>query len=511
METIRQIKYNKINCTGCGEYTTADLVAFDFGRIFSEAIQEKMADPMWETLVRLDLKFYYTLRDICQELNYRLDRNAPTELVLSVKNVRRQLEFLLNDTPFSSIQKESRDSALYNSLYGAVKSDYGTPEEIMSETELLIRNLASCREDMVILSVPVRVSLNCDADGNEMAAGVEYYIKGEKRELPGRICPQCGAPLDWLAGYRDEFIIGLAGLSRVGKTALIASLVHQLKKMDERGFLHIKRNSSDSLARFEQDIVSQYEKGLAIQKTEVTNVDAIPLVYVPVQIRDREYNFVFVDVPGEVFSGSDSEGLDFISNKRTILKCADVVWCCIEPSMINSSCRNASAEEKKEDASKQLSGLTKILNVVYNDKIPAGIIVTQSDLISPEYQLFRPDINVPAEFLLEDGSLDSGKVNEFACRTRDFVDEMRNFRLSIDGTFEGISMFAVASYGFDPGEKILLTNRRLKPSMVELPFLWTLARLNLIDAAKVSSSKSLLGKEKTRREKVNDPGELYIR
>lgn len=510
MEMIKQIKYNKINCTGCGDYTTADLAAFDFGKIFSEAIGAGMADQMWESLVRIDLKFYYTLRDICQELDYSMNKDSPAELTLCVRNVRRQLEFLLNDVPFSSIQNEARGSVMYNTLYRCVRSDYGTPDEVMSEIEVLIRNLASVREDMVILKVPVRMRLSRDADGNEMAAGVEYYIGGEKRELPCRVCPQCGTPLDWLAGYRDEFIIGLAGLPRVGKTALIASLIHQLRKLGDNDFIHIKKNASESLAGFERDIVSKYEEGKPIQKTEVANIEAIPLVYVPLQIRDREYNFVFVDIPGEVFSGSDSDGLDFISNNRTILKCADVVWCCIEPAMINSSCKNAGIEEKKEDSSKQLSGLTRILDVVYSMKVPAGIVVTQSDLISPEYSLYRPDIDVMREFLLDDYSLDFTKMNEFAKRTGKFIDEMRNFRLSIEGIFEGTTMFSVASYGFDVSESILLSNKKLQPSLVELPFLWTLAKLGLMDATKFSSGKNLLGKEKMKRERVNDTTEMYF-
>ena len=46
---------------------------------------------------------------------------------------------------------------------------------------------------------------------------------------------------------------------------------------------------------------------------------------------------------------------------------------------------------------RQLSDLTRILDIVYTEKIPASIIVTQSDLIDkndPQYGLYRPEVNV---------------------------------------------------------------------------------------------------------------------
>lgn len=529
MSDIEQVKYNKITCTACGGTFHADLTAFDLGKVFTEVIRETdmpvqpeqkavfgvelhQIDPAWTSLARLDLKFYYTVRDLCQELGYKMDKTAPTELRLTVKAVKRQLEFLM-EIPFSDIQRANRHDVMYNRLYETVRSTYGSSNEIMAEIEMLIRNLATCREDMVILTVPVFIVLDKDIDGNEMASRLQYYVNNEKRELSSRVCPYCGASMDWLAGYRNEIVIGLAGLPRVGKTAFIASLVHQLGKLGKDNFISIKDNESESLAKFEKEIVAEYEKGNTIYKTEVENADTIPLVYLPLKIGGKEYNFVFVDMPGEIYNG-DSKGLDFISNKRVILKSADVVWCFIEPSMIDKRYRNVNIEPKEESADRQLSDLTHILDIVYTEKIPASIIVTQSDLIDKydsKYGLYRPEVNVMEDYL-RDNTLDLTKTNEFVDDTKKFIDQMTNFSLSIEGVFDGFSMFAAASYGFDVSNQVILSNNKIHPSMVELPFLWTLAKLNLIETTKVRMDTVLfgLGGVKEKAEIVTDPNEFYV-
>ena len=516
---IKQADYNKISCKSCGVRFPADLAAFDLGRGFAEGIQagKESRKELWSPLIRLDLKFYYTVRDLCQELSFHMKNDtAPQKLTLQVKDIKRQIEYLLDGLPFETIQKISRQDVLYNRLYEAVRSDYGTPDEVMAEIEKLIQTLSKWQDSGPVVSVPVRIRLNKDINGNELPDRLWNYMAGQKKQEAPRVCPFCGAQLDWLAGYRPEIIIGLAGLPGVGKTAFIASLVYQLKLLEENGFISVKKNASESVTEFEKTIVSEYEKGNAIRKTEIENTEAIPLVYLPLQIGEQEYNFVFVDMPGEVYSGSDSEGLDFISNKRAVLKNADMVWCFIEPGMIDSRCRNANIEPKKEDADRQLYGIISILNVVYDEKKPACIIVTQSDLIDkedPQYGLYRPETNVIEEYLLEDYSLDLTKTSGFAEKTRAFVDQMPNFRLSLEGVVEGFSMFSAASYGFDVSSPAILADHKIHPSMVELPFLWTLAKLGIIKATKVSMEKNFmgLGREKVKCEPVKDPNEFYMK
>ena len=524
MSNIKQIRYNRISCIKCGDSMTADLAAFDFGIIFSEAISEKMTHTLqselstsqnrmmslWNPLINLDLCFYYTIRDICQDLGFKRSDSKPTMLVLRTRDVIRQLEFLMNGTPFDELKK-SGSSVMFNNLFNVIQQRQGTTEDKEENIRLLLRYLSESPEDSVIIRVPIKIVLSKDDSNNEIANCVEYYINKKKKVLVERVCPGCGMPLDHEAGYRNEYIIGMAGISRVGKTAYIASLIEQLSKLDNTSYIHISENESESLKQFRETIISQYVRGDVIEKTEVENEKKIPLVYLPLQIGGKIVNLIFVDMPGEVYGGNQNEGLDFISNRRKVLQNADVIWCCIEPSMIDSRYVNGNVCKREETTSSQLSGLLNILRMAIPQKIPASVILTQSDLLKGDTSLFHPDVDVMSEYLLEDYSFDVNKAMLFMDETKSFVDRMINFETSAKTVFEGISMFAVSSYGYDISQKTLLSNKILRPSMIELPFLWTLASLGLLKAEIISTVKTLLGKEKTVAVEVQERSELYVK
>lgn len=513
LEDIKQIEYNKINCRGCGGVFSADLVAFDLGKVFKRALSEMRRDAeleegMWEPLIRRDFRFYYTLRDLCQELGYRLDKEGAQKITLRVKDVKKQLEFLTNGIPFQEIQKGNRDTEIYNYLYEAVQPDYGSPDEKMGQIEMLIHNLAKCNDEEKILTVKINVILGMDVNGNEIPMFLKYMAEGRTWKTLTRVCPYCGMHLDSAVGYRKEIIIGLAGLARVGKTVFIASLIHQLKKLTTGDFISIKKSDSSSLEKFQKDIIDEYEKGESIRKTEVENVEEIEDIYVPVRIGNKEYNFIFVDMPGEIYSGKSDESLNFISNKKPILQKADAIWLFIDPAMINPDYANMHIQ-RKEDANSQLSSIIKVVGKIYTRKIPAAVIVTQSDQIPAEYGLYRPNTNVMEQYLLN-GALDFEEMQNFSKATDGFVDKMSNFQLSIENIFEGFSMFAVASYGFDITDRAILSEKVIRPSMVELPFLWTLAKLRVLKTARVTTSKTKFGKEKTEVKQMEDLDKLYM-
>ena len=85
---------------------------------------------------------------------------------------------------------------------------------------------------------------------------------------------------------------------------------------------------------------------------------------------------------------------------------------------------------------------------------------------------------------------------------------MINFEATIEDVFEGFSMFAIASYGFDLSDSH--SEKKIRPSMVELPFLWTLANLKCIGISQSKIGKNLFGKEKEIRETVVGRQNLYI-
>lgn len=506
MGKIRQIKYNKMYCTKCGEDTSADLVGFNFSKIFGRAI-EQQENNIWKPLVNIDLKFYYTIRDVCQELHFKLDHNKTSELFLTVGQVIKQLEFLMKPTTFTEMKNSQRNTQLYNNIYETIPSNHKIPNEKMNEIEILINTLSNYHVNDVITSVPFQFIFGYDDLGNEIPIGIRYMINDELFEEYERVCPNCAQRFDHQAGYHHEFIIGLVGLPQTGKTVYIASLLHQLKKYNDNDFISISL-VDDNQNNIYDHIIKDYEGGKAITKTEIKELDKISLVYISVKINKKDFNFVFVDIPGEIYALDSDEALDLISEKRHILKSADMLWYFIEPAMINNRYHNENNTILKKDNNDQLSNLITTLNNLYSKKIPACIILSQCDLLQDDYPiLFKPDIDVLNEYLMEDHALNITKMMTYIEETRTFIKKLIGFEASIEEVFEGYAMFAVASYGFDV-KAAVVKNKVLRPSMVELPFLWSLANLGCLKAKKIVVNKNMFKKEMI--EEIIDKKELYI-
>ncbi|MCD7892853.1 MAG: hypothetical protein LUG60_04040 [Erysipelotrichaceae bacterium] len=506
---IKQIKYNKMHCTKCGEDTSADLVGFNFSHIITQALMLQ-EDDISIHLRNLDLKFYYTLRDICQQLHFDMQKDQFVPLNVTVKDVILQLEYLMKPITFDEIKNSHRNTLLYNTIYEKIKLPHGTSEDKMEHIEMLIRALSLSEPDTIIVSIPLQFIFDKDDLSNVIPIGIRYHISDQTYEVYERVCPNCGEVFDRQSGYHHEFVIGLAGLSRVGKTAYLASLIYQL--LNYSGFISIVKNkrNQENLTQFYHDILKDYEKGQPIIKTEVENTSHIPLLYIELQVNNNVYNFVFVDMPGEIYHEDSDESIDFVVEKRKILRSADMIWCCIEPSMINPKYHNYKEEAYQESGFDQLSHLIKTLDRLYIEKIPACVILTQCDLLKEDYpSLFNPSINVMKEYINEDHSLDMSKADAYIKQTRQFLKQMSSLEPSIEDIFEGFSMFGVASYGFDVYSNIL-GDRSLHPSMVELPFLWTLARFGCLDASKTVISKNMFGRIKEESEKITDRRDLYI-
>lgn len=502
---IGQVKYNRINCAGCGDTTSADLTAFDFGKAFRLILKE---DEKWNVLGYIDLKFYYTLRDLCQELNYVVHRGAKSNLKLTVRNVIRQIEFLMDEMSFDQIADQIKNTSVNSYFYKKITSYYSSPDETMRKLEELILALKMTEDkDEVILQVPIQIEFAKDDNHNELPIEIQAWV--EEKAHPWkltRVCPMCGTQMDRQAGYRNEFVIGMAGLSGAGKTAYLASLIYQLRKLGENDYIHIKAEKNDSLETFERMFVQPYQSGSPLMKTDLSTPEKIPQMYLPLVIGNKECNLIFIDMPGEIYSGNVQEGLDFVENERIMMKKVDMIWCCIEPSMIDSKYQRAAITEN--NAVQQLGNLSHILDLLYTKKPPASIILTKCDLLKNETVLFQPQAKVMEEYLLEEHYLDLQKTKNHMEKTREFVDRMNNFRLTMESNFNGMSMFGVASYGTKSADVDETTGaQKVFPSMIELPFLWTLARLNLLKPA----NEVISGKKKVILEEVRDIEELNIR
>lgn len=509
-ELFKQVSYHEIYCDHCAKKTTADLVGFDFTQVFGHLIKANQDSP-WSALMRLNLKFYYSLRDLCQEFDYQFTPLQESTLTLRVGHVKRQLEFLMQ-VPFAQLIEETEDSTLYNELYRQIDVSHNDADETMEDIVGILTLLKEATNDQeVILKVNMRIYSDMDDQGYPLVTKIQYVIQDKTYELTERICPHCGHPYHQKAGYHKEFVIGLAGLPRVGKTAYIASLVHQLKSRNNEHlvFLDDATFLDEGFKKFNDDILIPYQNGEIIKKTEVEHVGDIPLVYITVTIKNMNYNFMFVDMPGEIYDNHEENGVNYVLNKRSILTKADMVWCCINPEQINFNYKNQKENEMTQNSDiGQLSNLTSTLDMIFFHRQKAAVIITQSDLLDGKYALFRPNEDVQEAYSLPEGYFNLSEAMRISSETKRFVQEMKSFEITMDELFKGYNLFSVASYGFDVQKDS--GKRTINPSLVELPFLWTLAVLGLIPTKKTVLKKSVFG-QKEKQEVVNDVDDMFIR
>ena len=102
------------------------------------------------------------------------------------------------------------------------------------------------------------------------------------------------------------------------------------------------------------------------------------------------------------------------------------------------------------------------------------------------------------------------KVNQHAQYTCDFFKQMASFEATMKELFRGFSFFGIASYGFDVSDKAN-QNRNVQPSMVELPFLWTLATFGCINAKEIHTTTTILKKTVTNVNDITNQNELYFK
>ena len=118
-------EYYEAHCSGCGNVTTADLLAFDFGRLFNRAIEKAEqralgSSDKWIPMLKLDLGFYYVWRDLAEI--YGLKENRSTHLEFTVRHLREHLSALAQ-VPFEKIAElPDVNNLVYQRLTRAIKT-----------------------------------------------------------------------------------------------------------------------------------------------------------------------------------------------------------------------------------------------------------------------------------------------------------------------------------------------------------------------------------------------------
>ena len=177
-----------------------------------------------------------------------------------------------------------------------------------------------------------------------------------------------------------------------------------------------------------------------------------------------------------------------------------MIWFCVAPEQIDADIAqikrftNAKQDEVNTKTAEVMANIRSTMDAVSMDeKLSAAVLVTMSDQIIGDRRLFLPDVDVCAEFI-NNGCLDYPKTKIFCDRSKQYLDQAGAIVTALNHIFRRYSVFAVAACGKNlpqgTQEEIELlggmqngaqrnaySNFNPTPSMVELPFFWTLAAL----------------------------------
>ncbi len=519
------VEYYDAHCTKCGESTKADRLAFDFGELINKAITKAAnrrlgANTKWETMLGLDFCLYYTWRDLASM--YKLQGGKFSKFEFSVEKLRFQLQRFAR-AKFEDLVEKDIDTLEYNSLIQHIKYVNQRGQDIdfqqlatdIKEVVNLCSKQMSPDDNEVIAKFDVMVVMDKDDRGNEFAKKMMIrYEDGVTQSVTNNVCPNCGKKFYPEVGKHEEIIVGMAGSARVGKTAYLAALVDNLikqnRKNQEDRVASVTEARNDEWEFFKKVILEKFRNGEKIDKTAFEGGgETIPLFSIEINVLGRSYIFTFIDMPGEAFDNpresEEDVGVNFIINKRRIINYAEIMWFCVAPEQIDADIArmrritNLQQDEVNTRTSEVMSNIKATIDAVnMGTRMDAAVMVTMSDQIMGNNEgLFDPNVDVCEEYITS-GCLDYEKTIEFCERSKRYLDQAGEIVNALDHMFRRYSVFAVAAYGKNlpqatADELILLEQFEQQnplagngagftptPSMVELPFLWTLAALGKI-------------------------------
>ena len=540
--------FHVVHCPLCGHVMSANELAFDFGKLINIAL-EKMknrhfgASEEWFDLTGIKLCLYLTLEDLVKEYGFTKvsDHTYQGKFIFTTDDLGKQLVKIANSDKASiDILSLTTDTIEYENLtHFMAKSKDEDLDELAEKIQEIAYRIKNNRGVMIV-NFDVVVKMQEDDQGNLFANKLEVTFEDKKtKNISKFVCKgkdgfPCGKELYGHAGRYQEIIIGLAGTARVGKTAYLAGLLASIMKegngieslgFDQDVLINIAY-SGEGWRTFKADLLEPYIFGKKIAKTPVlrdtssNNKEAVPLFSLTFRVNNRRnYIFTFIDMPGEVYDDAiDNEtGADYVSAQREIIKSADMIWLCIAPSQIAKKHIVATADQVNINIMEAFANIEKTMQAIsMTRKIPTVVLITRSDEATEEYGIFNPGFNPfasknnPMQYL-EDKTNKTPWVNE---KGELFYDNMKwfieksyrylNLTPAIPATIENIfgpfTPLAVASYGFsvdNPLADKASGSNLPTPSMIEGPFLWTLATLGIIPVYKeemvVKERKKLFG------------------
>lgn len=513
-------EYYDINCIECGNVFKANELTFNIDELLkkhSEDIKkEKNNNTDYDVFRSIKLGMNYTEK----EVNVLLEKGS-----IDVSDIRA----FLSSKYGIDIKVQEKELELVGEIaqprsrrrLDSIVSSSGVPNDVLEKYKKSIKFRARdvdedtkqvCYEqlhriltkDETILEIKnFKILYKKDDRGNSFPDVIKYSLPNGKMFMIDELsCPHCGALIKGTLGEHKQFVIGMIGSARVGKTAYLASLVDRIDP--EPGIESIDRNifvkigeSGIGKSIFIDKILSAYRKNEPIPKTPPVN-GWVPVFCLEVSINGTYYIFTFVDMPGEVFCRGEDESdyayldEDFIMNTQRIITNSHMLWFCIDPIQIDPIIQKTQeqlgtikkADKVVENLDKLFDAVGKKLKFIQiasenNEKKEAAILITKSDTIGEEFHLLerRGEDERITNRVDNISYFNFERHKEHSQKVRDYLNEKRHILIpSFEEMFKDFNLFAVASYGMDlntetPGRK---------PSNVEHPFLWTCAVLGIL-------------------------------
>lgn len=517
--------FHKVHCPRCGRVMDASELAFDFGSLLNMAL-EKMsrrhfgASIEWYDLTGLNLCLYLTLQDLIDEYDFQVasQNTYQGRFIFTSEKLQQQLLKLANN-PQTNIDILAGNIGIeYENLTKFMATSREVDIDELAEKIQEIANRVKTNMNTIIAYFDVTVIMDKDDMGNSFANKLEVtFDDGSKKTISKFICKgkdgrPCGKELYGHAGKFKEIVIGLAGTARVGKTAYLASLLASIMREGngyeslgyDQDVITTLAYAGEGWSNFKQTLLTPYVTGKKIEKTPVIretseNKEAIPMFSLTFRINSSHRNFIFtfVDMPGEIYDGGDA---DFVAEQREIIRSANMIWLCISPAQIDPMHAAATADPVNTNIMEVLANIETTMQAIKMErKIPAVVLITRSDEALESYDLFHSQFNPftsatnPMHYLSEKnektpwvnekGALFYNNMKWFIQKSYNYLNSSKGIVAQIGNIFSSFTPFAVASYGYDLDNPLINRNNESGlpiPSMIEGPFLWTLAYLGII-------------------------------
>lgn len=318
-----------------------------------------------------------------------------------------------------------------------------------------------------------------------------------KHETRQRLCPECHFELSHDAGLIDEKVIAIIGGRATGKTHYIATLGMQLKQVVGRNFhFALMEMGTHTQNRWENEFRKPlYDDRVLLKATQSAAVDATvkaPLLF-RLMMRQgahtRSLNLSFFDTAGE-----DMGSLQRMSVQARYITEADGIIFLLDPLQAdNVRARLPGANLPTADANARPDRVAVALRGVFemqtglkpeaHIKCPVAFTLSKSDtlLTLPEV---APDSKL-RKSASHFGVVDWSDMQSESTEVENYVQEWlgSNFLEFVHQGFSDYAFFAVSALGSQPTRDNRLA-REVDPIRVEDPFLWLLAKLDLVPTKK---------------------------